>query len=103
GLRFMIRRLSTLRWVVAGFALELCWLFACESFRERDPLFLAGLVLIPGTVVAGAWKTIVNPASKRTAWVGLISLAAALVAFDQALDLLSPYPRRFGLLRWEAV
>ncbi len=98
----MIRRMSALRWVMAGFALAGVWLFACEAWRESDPVGLAVLVATHGVLLGVAWHAIVKPADPRAAIKGALGLAAALIAVDVALDLASPYPRRFGFVPWEA-
>jgi len=51
-------------------------------------------VLGVGTAFAAAWRRF-TPDSRP--WL----LALALVVVDQLLDLISPYPRRFGLVGWE--
>jgi len=79
---------------VAGLALEGSWLYAYESYREPAPVTLAVLVLGVGTAFAAAWRRF-TPDSRP--WL----LALALVVVDQLLDLISPYPRRFGLVGWE--
>jgi uncharacterized SAM-binding protein YcdF (DUF218 family) len=93
----------TIRWVIAGVALEGTWLFACEAWREAAPGFLAILTLTVGTALAFAWRTVIGPDSRRRAIVGALWLTAALIAVDQLLDLINPYPRRFGLVGWEVL
>jgi uncharacterized SAM-binding protein YcdF (DUF218 family) len=92
--------MRALRWVAAGVALEGCWLFACEAMREPSPVPLAVFGAVGGLLLAVAWHAIVQP---RTRIAGALGLVAALVVFDQVLDLVSPYPARFGLFGWEAV
>src|SRR5262245_53986558 len=93
SVRPMIR--AGARMFVAGLALEGSWLYAYESYREPAPVTLAVLVLGVGTLFAAAWSRLIGRDS-RPWW-----LAVALVAVDLVLDLISPYPRRFGLLGWE--
>jgi uncharacterized SAM-binding protein YcdF (DUF218 family) len=85
-----------IRWVAAGFALEGTWLFACEAWRERDPVFLAVLTVVIGALLGAAWQTVVKTKLARAA-----VLALALVAIDIVLDLVSPYPRRVAFVPWE--
>ena len=92
--------IRTLRWVMAGVALEGCWLFACEAMREPSPVLLAVFGAVGGLVLAVAWHAILQP---RTRIAGALWLVGALIVFDQALDLVSPYPARFGLLGDTAV
>jgi uncharacterized SAM-binding protein YcdF (DUF218 family) len=96
----MIRRLPWLRWVAAWFAFEGTWLFACEAWRQQQPTFLLEVTLVATPLFAIAWHAFAAP---RRALFAALCLAGALIANDELLDLLSPYPRRFGLLDWELV
>jgi uncharacterized SAM-binding protein YcdF (DUF218 family) len=97
----MIGRRAALLWVVAGFALELGWLFACESWREREPVLLGGVVAVLGTLAAVAWHAILRPEGMRRALVGAAVLAAVLVGLDLVLDAISPFARRWSQPEWE--
>ena len=92
-----------LRWVAAGFALAVCWLFACEAWREAQPGWLAGGGIVLGPVLGAAWYAIAAPPDRRAGLIRAAALLAVLIAVDELLDLLSPYPRRFGLAPWEAL
>lgn len=97
----MIGRRAALLWVVAGFSLELAWLFACESWREREPELLGILVALPGALAAVAWHTVLRPAGLRRSLVGVGILAAILIGIDLSLDTLSPFSRRWSHPIWE--
>ena len=97
----MIGRRSAILWVVAGIALELSWLFVCESWREREPGLLGIVVAGPGVLVAAAWLTIVRPSGMRAALIGAGILAVLLVGIDVALDAASPFARRWSVPVWE--
>jgi len=99
----MIGRRSALLWVVAGLALELLWLFVCESWREREPALVVVVVAVPGTIVAVSWHAVVRPRSMRAALVGAGILAFTLVGIDVALDAASPFARRWSVPVWELV
>lgn len=88
-----------MRWIAAGFALEWIWLFACEAWREPSPVLLAVLVVGVGAALAFSWRAFVHPRS----WRGGLYLAGVLVVIDELLDVVSPYPARFGVLGWEAM
>jgi uncharacterized SAM-binding protein YcdF (DUF218 family) len=89
--------------VVAGFALELCWLFVCESWREREPGLLALVVALPGTLAAAAWQTELRCPSVRRAVIAAAILAAVLAGIDLGLDAASPFSRRWSHPEWELV
>jgi uncharacterized SAM-binding protein YcdF (DUF218 family) len=97
----VIGRRTALLWVVAGLALELCWLFACESWREREPGLLAVVVALPGTLEALSWQAVLRPVGMRRALVGAGILAAVLVSVDVGLDAISPFARRWSYPEWE--
>lgn len=97
----MIGRGAALLWVVAGFSLELAWLFACESWREREPELLGIVIALPGTLAAVAWHSVLRPTGIRRALVGVCILAAILVGIDLVLDALSPFSRRWSHPTWE--
>jgi uncharacterized SAM-binding protein YcdF (DUF218 family) len=97
----VIGRRTALLWVLAGFALELCWLFACESWREREPFLLGWVVALPGTLAAAAWAAVVRPDGVRRALVGGGILAVVLAGVDLVLDAVSPFARRWSHPEWE--
>jgi uncharacterized SAM-binding protein YcdF (DUF218 family) len=97
----VIGRRTALLWVVAGFALELCWLFACESWREREPGLLGLVVALPMTLAAVAWQTVLRSAGVRRALVGAGILVAVLAGVDVTLDAVSPFLRRWSHPDWE--
>jgi uncharacterized SAM-binding protein YcdF (DUF218 family) len=99
----VIGRRTALGWVVAGFALELCWLFVCESWREREPGLLGLVVALPGTLTATAWCIVLHPDGIRRALVRAGLLAAVLVGVDLGLDAMSPFARRWSHPSWELV
>jgi uncharacterized SAM-binding protein YcdF (DUF218 family) len=97
----MIGRTAAIRWVLAGLALELCWLFAQEGWRDKDATLLAILVMGPGVLAAAAWHAVLRPTSVRTALIGAGLLAVALAGVDLLLDLVTRYKDVFAFPRWE--
>ncbi len=97
----MIGRRSAIRWVVAGLVLELCWLFAQEAWRDKDPALLAILVAGPGVLATAAWHAVLRPASVRTALIGACVLAVVLAGVDLLLDLVTRYKDVFAFPAWE--
>ena len=88
-----------MRWALAVAGLEVTWLIACESWRESAPVGLAAFLVIAWAPLVVAW-TLCLPVDRR-AWRRIAILAGALLAADVALDLASPYARRFAYPAWE--
>ncbi len=92
---------APLRWILAAVVLELVWLFAAESWRERESMKLLAVVGIAGPLVSAAWHSVLKPSGLQRSLLGALLLAAAGLATSLVLDLVSPYPPRFAMVRWE--
>jgi uncharacterized SAM-binding protein YcdF (DUF218 family) len=92
---------TILRWVIAWIALELIWLFVAEAWREKEPLLLGLLVALAGPLLGAAWHAFLKPTNWRSALLGVVALAAALIASDVVLDQIHTYAPRFAIPKWE--
>lgn len=72
-------------------------MFPYEAWHDLEPWKLA-MAIVPWTVLAAAWLAALPPGLGSA-----LRLAGLLLAVDIALDLASPFPRRFTLLPWELV
>lgn len=83
--------------LVAIVGSEACWLFADEAWREPSPWLLSAIVAVPLVVVVLAWSTLLSGGVRAA-----LAIVLGCAALDVVLDLVSPYPRRFAFVAWEA-